>query len=107
MALYEFRCRTCESTFEVRRPMSEANLPATPAYPDHLGRGSLLVDREHRAERRHHGVKTLVREWQRLDITVDETHAHRFGLDSLTAALPETCAMIGGGDFTPAARRGQ
>ncbi len=29
MALYEFRCRTCESTFEVRRPMSEANLPAT------------------------------------------------------------------------------
>ncbi|MFP5488729.1 MAG: FmdB family zinc ribbon protein [Acidimicrobiia bacterium] len=24
MALYEYRCRTCEDVFEVRRPMSEA-----------------------------------------------------------------------------------
>ncbi|MFZ9156864.1 MAG: FmdB family zinc ribbon protein [Ilumatobacteraceae bacterium] len=29
MPLYEFRCRTCESTFEVRRPMAEASDPAT------------------------------------------------------------------------------
>ncbi|MFM9037422.1 MAG: FmdB family zinc ribbon protein [Actinomycetota bacterium] len=29
MPLYEFRCRTCDSTFEVRRPMSEASDPAT------------------------------------------------------------------------------
>lgn len=29
MPLYEYKCRTCESTFEVRRPMSESNLPAT------------------------------------------------------------------------------
>ncbi|MFZ9930649.1 MAG: FmdB family zinc ribbon protein [Ilumatobacteraceae bacterium] len=28
MPLYEFRCRTCESTFEVRRPMAEASDPA-------------------------------------------------------------------------------
>ena len=27
--LYEFRCRTCDDTFEVRRPMSESGLPAT------------------------------------------------------------------------------
>jgi len=27
--LYEFRCRTCDDTFEVRRPMSEASDPAT------------------------------------------------------------------------------
>ena len=27
--LYEFRCRTCDDTFEVRRPMSEAGDPAT------------------------------------------------------------------------------
>jgi putative FmdB family regulatory protein len=26
--LYEFRCRTCDDTFEVRRPMSESSLPA-------------------------------------------------------------------------------
>jgi putative FmdB family regulatory protein len=29
MPLYEFKCRTCEDTFEVRRPMSEAGDPAT------------------------------------------------------------------------------
>lgn len=29
MPLYEFRCRTCDELFEVRRPMSEASDPAT------------------------------------------------------------------------------
>jgi putative FmdB family regulatory protein len=29
MPLYEFRCRTCDSTFDERRPMAEANAPAT------------------------------------------------------------------------------
>lgn len=29
MPLYEFRCRTCDDTFDVRRPMSEASEPAT------------------------------------------------------------------------------
>lgn len=29
MPLYEFKCRTCDDTFEVRRPMSEAGAPAT------------------------------------------------------------------------------
>ncbi|MEO5901290.1 MAG: zinc ribbon domain-containing protein [Ilumatobacteraceae bacterium] len=29
MPLYEFRCRTCDETFEVRRPMSQASEPAT------------------------------------------------------------------------------
>lgn len=29
MPLYEFKCRECENTFEVRRPMSEASDPAT------------------------------------------------------------------------------
>lgn len=28
MPLYEFRCRTCETNFEVRRPMAEASAPA-------------------------------------------------------------------------------
>lgn len=27
--LYEFKCRECDDTFEVRRPMSEAGDPAT------------------------------------------------------------------------------
>ena len=29
MPVYEYRCRTCESTFEMRRPMSEASAPAS------------------------------------------------------------------------------
>jgi putative FmdB family regulatory protein len=29
MPLYEFRCRTCDTTFELRRPMSEASDPAS------------------------------------------------------------------------------
>jgi putative FmdB family regulatory protein len=28
MPLYEFRCRTCDDRFEVRRPMSESGDPA-------------------------------------------------------------------------------
>lgn len=28
MPLYEYRCRDCEETFELRRPMSEASDPA-------------------------------------------------------------------------------
>ena len=27
--VYEFRCKSCDDTFEVRRPMSEASEPAT------------------------------------------------------------------------------
>ena len=29
MPLYDFRCRTCDETFEVRRSMAEADEPAT------------------------------------------------------------------------------
>jgi len=29
MPLYEFRCRTCDETFELRRSMSESSDPAT------------------------------------------------------------------------------
>lgn len=29
MAFYEYKCRDCESTFELRRSMSEADAPAT------------------------------------------------------------------------------
>lgn len=29
MPLYEFRCKTCDDTFEVRRSMSEAGAPVT------------------------------------------------------------------------------
>jgi putative FmdB family regulatory protein len=29
MPTYEFRCRTCDSVFEERRPMSEASAPAS------------------------------------------------------------------------------
>ena len=35
MPTYEFRCRACDDTFEVRRPMSESGDPA--ACPDGHG----------------------------------------------------------------------
>jgi putative FmdB family regulatory protein len=28
MAMYEYRCRTCEARFELRRPMADADAPA-------------------------------------------------------------------------------
>jgi putative FmdB family regulatory protein len=28
MALYEYRCRTCDTRFELRRPMADADAPA-------------------------------------------------------------------------------
>ncbi|ANZ38150.1 FmdB family transcriptional regulator [Lentzea guizhouensis] len=29
MPTYEFRCRTCDDTFELKRPMSESSAPAS------------------------------------------------------------------------------
>jgi putative FmdB family regulatory protein len=41
MPVYEYRCRTCDTTFEARRPMSESSAPAT--CPDgHEGAVRLL-----------------------------------------------------------------
>jgi putative FmdB family regulatory protein len=36
MAVYEYRCRTCDDLFEVRRPMSESDAPAAcpQGHPD-------------------------------------------------------------------------
>ena len=42
MPLYEFRCRACDDTFEVRRPMSESSDPAT-CPQGHEGAVRLLV----------------------------------------------------------------
>ena len=58
MPLYEFKCRTCDDTFEVRRPMSQASDPATcPA--GHDGAVRLLPDsmdvNVHRAIHSRHG----------------------------------------------------
>jgi putative FmdB family regulatory protein len=41
MPLYDFRCRTCDTVFEERRPMAQADAPATcPA--GHVGALRLL-----------------------------------------------------------------
>ncbi|MEV6244150.1 zinc ribbon domain-containing protein [Lentzea sp. NPDC051838] len=36
MPTYEFRCRTCDDTFELQRPMSESSAPANcpDGHPD-------------------------------------------------------------------------
>ena len=69
------------------RPVGETHLPAAPAHPDHLGRGALLVGREHRAEAGQHGIEALVGERQPVDIAVDDAHAHRFGFEPLPARV--------------------
>ena len=41
MPVYEFRCATCHAVYEERRPMAEADAPAT--CPDgHVGAARLL-----------------------------------------------------------------
>ncbi len=41
MPLYEYRCRTCDATFEARRPMLEANAPV-PCPDGHVDSVRLL-----------------------------------------------------------------
>jgi putative FmdB family regulatory protein len=41
MAVYEYRCTTCETSFELRRAMSESNEPAT-CPSGHVGAKRLL-----------------------------------------------------------------
>lgn len=41
MPLYEYRCRTCDQSFELRRPMSDSNAPA-PCPEGHVDSVRLL-----------------------------------------------------------------
>lgn len=41
MPVYEYRCRTCDTTFEARRPMAESNA-ATPCPEGHADTVRLL-----------------------------------------------------------------
>jgi putative FmdB family regulatory protein len=41
MPLYEYRCRTCETVYEERRPMADADAPAT-CPSGHVGAARLL-----------------------------------------------------------------
>ncbi|MGP0031085.1 MAG: FmdB family zinc ribbon protein [Acidimicrobiales bacterium] len=41
MPVYEFRCRTCDTTYEERRPMADADAPATCPH-GHTGAARLL-----------------------------------------------------------------
>ncbi|MCB1000695.1 MAG: zinc ribbon domain-containing protein [Ilumatobacteraceae bacterium] len=41
MPLYEYRCRTCDQSFELRRPMNDSNAPA-PCPDGHVDSVRLL-----------------------------------------------------------------
>jgi len=41
MPLYDYRCRTCEAVYEERRPMADADAPAT-CPQGHVGAARLL-----------------------------------------------------------------
>jgi putative FmdB family regulatory protein len=42
MPRYEYRCRTCGATYEMRRPMSQSDAPAPPCPPRHHDAVKLL-----------------------------------------------------------------
>ena len=42
MPRYEYRCKTCGTTFEMRRPMSQSDAPAPPCPQGHEETAKLL-----------------------------------------------------------------
>ena len=73
----------------VRRPVGEADLAAGLADAQQLGRGLVLVGREHHAEGRDDGVERAVGERQRLGIGLPEFDRQAFGRRARAAALEQ------------------
>jgi len=73
------------SGVQLARPMLAAGL----ADAKHLGRGLVLVGREHHAEGRDHGVEARFGERQRLGVGLLELNAPAFGLGALAATIEQ------------------
>ena len=91
----------------VRRPVGEADLAAGLADAQQLGRGLVLVGREHHAEGRDHRVEAAVGERQRLGVGLLEFDRQAFGLRARAAALEQSWHIVGRDDVAPAPRRGE
>jgi len=87
-----------------RRPVGEADLAAGLADTQKLGRGPVLVGREHHAEGRDHGVERAVGEGERLGVGLLELDAPAFGVGARPAALKQRRDIVGRDDVAPAPR---
>ena len=91
----------------LRRPIGQPDLAARLADAQQLGRGLVLVGREHHAEGRDDHIKACVGERQRLGIGLAEFDGQPLGGGALAAALEQRRHVVGRGHVAPAARRRQ
>src|ERR1700719_2588301 len=90
----------------VGRPVGKADLAATLAYSEQLGRGAVLVGREHYAEGGHDHVEPGVRKGQSFGVGLSELDREPFGLGTLPGAFEECRHIIAGDHVAPAAGGG-
>ena len=91
----------------VGRPVGEADLAAGPAHPRELGRGLLLVGREHHAEGGERHVERAVLELEVLGVGLLELHREALGAGARPGPLEQRRDIVGGDDVAPAPRRRQ
>ena len=89
------------------RPVGEPDLAAGAADAQHLGRGAVLIGREHHAERRNDGIETRVRERQRLRVGLAEGDVEPVRLRALAGPLQQRRHVVGRRHRAPAARGGE
>ena len=91
----------------LRRPVGEADLAAALADASQLGRGAVLVGREHHAEGRDDDVEAAVGKRQRLRVGLAELDVEPLGLGALAGALEQRGHVVGGDHVAPAPRGGE
>ena len=89
----------------LRRPVGETDLAARPAHAHHLGRGLLLVGREHDAEGRDDRIEGVVGEGEGFRIGSAEIDLEPIGVGAFAAALEQRRYVVGRHYIAPAARR--
>jgi hypothetical protein len=77
---------------------------AGPADAQELGRGLILVRREHDPEGRHDGVEARVGERQSLGVGFLERDCQAFGCGAPARVLQQRRDVVAGDDIAPAAR---
>ena len=91
----------------VRCPVRQADASAGPAHPQELGGGTILVRREHHAERRQHDVERGAGERQRLGVGLAHVERKPSAAARTRARSSSPAHVVGRGDGCAAAGRGQ
>ena len=80
----------------LRRPAQQRDRPAGPAHPYQLVRRSLVVRREHHADRRHDDVVGLVLEGQVLGVGLDPVDVETVSLGAFRARCQQIGRQVAG-----------